>query len=376
MIHDRLSSRLGHITAPGSERTAPIRPELCLADSYGRCRPLADFENFVNLSRQCARLGDIEQVMALAGERTRQILQVESVSIILPSRRKNELFFRLVQGPGEKVRQEILRATFPSSQSLAGLVLNTGRPLHIREVRTEAKFFSGVDLKSGFVTKNLIYAPLMTGNRARGVLGAVNKLDGEFSAQDRTMASLLADLVALHLENARTRDYEAAVHTDPLTGLANRRYLSARLKDELHRAQRNRTNFSVIFIDLDKFKAINDNHGHRAGDLALCALAGVLRQETRVTDTAVRYGGDEFVILLPETDAAEAALLAARLRKAVLRAEPPESLPKFTASFGISTYSPEKSTGDEFDLVRQADLAMLQAKHGGGNKVSGEIHRR
>lgn len=157
--------------------------------------------------------------------------------------------------------------------------------------------------------------------------------------------------------------------TDPLTGLANKRYFTSRLAKELRRAERYHRPLSLIFTDLDHFKHINDSYGHHIGDEALVAFAGCLCNGVRDTDTIARYGGEEFVILLPETSLAQATLLADRLRRAVQASsittqQGPLSL---TISCGVSAYP---ATADTIEtLVANADQAMYEAKRQGRNRV-------
>jgi len=155
--------------------------------------------------------------------------------------------------------------------------------------------------------------------------------------------------------------------TDGLTGCYNRRSFELQLERDLHLATRMRQPLSLIMLDLDNFKHINDQAGHDAGDVALCMLADSLRAELRAVDTPARFGGDEFVIILPQASTEGAVLVAERLRKRIAETEVPE-FGKVTASFGVATFPLHASSRDT--LVVAADRALYNSKNAGRNRVS------
>lgn len=155
--------------------------------------------------------------------------------------------------------------------------------------------------------------------------------------------------------------------TDGLTGCYNRRSFELQLERDLHLATRMRQPLSLIMLDLDNFKHINDQAGHDAGDVALCMLADSLRAELRAVDTPARFGGDEFVIILPQANTEGAVLVAERLRQRIEQTEVPE-FGKVTASFGVATFPAHASSRDT--LVVAADRALYNSKDAGRNRVS------
>jgi two-component system, cell cycle response regulator len=174
-------------------------------------------------------------------------------------------------------------------------------------------------------------------------------------------------------ERARQAEvYEQLAHTDGLTELYNYRFFQQRLSVELNRAQRFNRLVSLIMLDVDHFKAYNDIHGHPAGDLALRAFGRLLRRFSRSYDVVARYGGDEFVIILPETSTGIALEVAERIRTCVetatLAGDPQGASSHLTASLGIANF-PEDATRQS-ELIRKADLALYHAKTCGGNYVS------
>jgi diguanylate cyclase (GGDEF)-like protein len=173
-------------------------------------------------------------------------------------------------------------------------------------------------------------------------------------------------------ERAQQADlYEKLAHTDGLTELYNYRFFQQFLSIELNRAQRFNRALSLIMADLDHFKAYNDIYGHQAGDQALQQLGALLRRSSRSYDLVARYGGDEFVIILPETTKKLAGEVAERVRLGVESAgptgDPPGLAGHFTVSLGIATF-PEDAI-EQSDLIRKADLALYQAKSGGRNRI-------
>src|SRR5712692_332044 len=212
-----------------------------------------------------------------------------------------------------------------------------------------------------------IEVPLSAG---RTSFGRIVLIGAEFDDEDRITAVSLAAHAVVALDNARLhRIVEEQALIDGLTGLANRRHAEASLETELQRAERFGGPLAFVLCDLDSFKSVNDRFGHVAGDDVLRELAGVLRETVRVVDVAARWGGEEFALILPATDAAGGARLAERAREA-LEARTiltQEGIPvRVTASFGVAAF-PEHRTGE--GLVAAADSALYEAKNRGKNRV-------
>jgi diguanylate cyclase (GGDEF)-like protein/PAS domain S-box-containing protein len=183
----------------------------------------------------------------------------------------------------------------------------------------------------------------------------------------------IGGIIAVLIDNLRlNREIKRRSITDPLTQAYNRHYFVGRLASEVHRANRYSRPVSTIFVDVDQFKAINDRHGHLQGDEVLRDLGKVLAQNLRDADIVCRYGGDEFVILLPETDAAMAQRTARKLLEAVRshhfkNLDNPEECLAVTVSVGVSTLG---SGASEDDLIRSADSALYKAKTLGRDRVA------
>jgi two-component system cell cycle response regulator len=168
----------------------------------------------------------------------------------------------------------------------------------------------------------------------------------------------------------QSRRLETMLHEDPLTGLFNRRYVLTRLGGLISGARRHGRPLSIAMVDIDNFKALNDRYGHDAGDDALVAITGALRDRLRAEDELGRLGGEEFLALLPDTGARAAALVAEDLRRSVeeVRARRRDQVLSATVSVGWATWDGEESAEG---LLKRADIALYAAKHAGRNAVRG-----
>ncbi len=191
-----------------------------------------------------------------------------------------------------------------------------------------------------------------------------------FARGDLDPAALraLVEHGAIALSNAR--DHEQALvraDRDALTGLANHGHLWAALERETARADRYGRDLAFVMIDVDRFKAFNDRHGHLAGDAALAQIARLVRERSRNSDTAGRYGGDEFALVLPETTVLGAIAVAEKIRIAAEALRPDGADVSLTLSFGVASAPRDGKTAA--DLVRTADARLYRAKDSGGNRV-------
>jgi diguanylate cyclase (GGDEF)-like protein len=158
--------------------------------------------------------------------------------------------------------------------------------------------------------------------------------------------------------------------TDPLTGLYNRRHMMATLESEFDRSNRISSPFSLLMIDLDHFKRVNDTYGHQQGDIVLQSISQEIQAQLRQYDSAARFGGEEFALLLPETNLSEGTMVAERLRQTISKIQFSDSISdlKITASIGIAAI-PHKKINTTEDLIRLADDALYAAKSNGRNRV-------
>ncbi len=216
-----------------------------------------------------------------------------------------------------------------------------------------------------------VAVPVRSGGHPFGVLAFYGRAgDRPYEASDVEEVAVLVRQAETSIENSFL--YDEAVRlsiTDGMTGLWNRRHFDLRLESELSRAVRFSEPFAVVFAELDQMKAVNDTHGHQAGDTVLIELARRLTEATREVDLVARWGGDEFTLLLPNTGVAGAIRLAEKIRHAVA-SEPfrvEGAALNITVSVGVAAYPEHGSSGK--DLVAAADGAMYRAKAGGRNRV-------
>ncbi len=216
--------------------------------------------------------------------------------------------------------------------------------------------------------RSVLCLPLTYGESLLGVLNVESRREKAFADQEVLILRTLADLLATALHNAFVfQKLQQQSITDGLTGIKTRRFFLENLSTEWKRASRSGRPFSVVLIDLDKFKAVNDTAGHLEGDLVLARVGRLLEQKCRQSNVVARYGGDEFVILMPETGVEQAQILSERLRL-WLATDPMLIERQVTGSFGLATFPLHGATAEE--VLRIADAGMYVSKRAGGNCVS------
>ncbi|HET9697576.1 MAG TPA: diguanylate cyclase [Terriglobales bacterium] len=216
--------------------------------------------------------------------------------------------------------------------------------------------------------RSVLCLPLNYGETQLGVLNIESRKEHAFSDQDVLILRTLADLIAAALHNVFVfQKMQQQSITDGLTGIKTRRFFLEAVQGEWKRASRSGRPFSVVMIDLDKFKEVNDGMGHLEGDLVLARVGRLLEQKCRQSNVVARYGGDEFVILMPETGIEQSQILSERLRL-WLATDPMLNERHITGSFGVASFPLHGSTVE--DIMRVADAGMYVSKHAGGNRVS------
>jgi diguanylate cyclase (GGDEF)-like protein len=217
-------------------------------------------------------------------------------------------------------------------------------------------------------SRSVLCIPITYGETLLGALNIESRNESAFNPQDVLILNTLADLLATALHNAFVfQKLQQQSITDGLTGIKTRRFFWEALSAEWKRASRSGRPFSVVLIDLDKFKEVNDTMGHFEGDLVLARVGRLLEQKSRQSNVVARYGGDEFIILMPETGPEQAQVLAERLRQWIVT-DPMLSEHHITGSFGVASF-PTHGFSIE-DIIRVADAGMYVSKRSGGNLVS------
>jgi diguanylate cyclase (GGDEF)-like protein len=214
--------------------------------------------------------------------------------------------------------------------------------------------------------------PMLSHGRVIGVINAESESAGRFTERDQKLVSILAASASMAVENARLHKQVSDLAViDELTGINNFRYFSERLVEEKRRSERYNLPLSLIMIDIDWFKRTNDTYGHEIGNIVLRELVEVMKECTRDTDHTCRYGGEEFIVILPQTGAKDAEVIAERIRNRVDRHEfgGYGGAPKLhmTVSVGITSYPDNGLSSDE--LISAVDSALYRAKGAGKNVV-------
>jgi diguanylate cyclase (GGDEF)-like protein len=241
--------------------------------------------------------------------------------------------------------------------------------VRLDDVASDPRHFTGVEQQTGFMPRTMICVPMVSKEVLRGVIQIINKVDGSrFTEAELRLAQTLADHAAIAIENASLyRQAYLASITDDLTGLGNTRHFNGSLVRLIARGGP----VSLIILDLDNFKAVVDSYGHLVGSRTIAQIGRMIGRLIRPGDVAARFGGDEFVIAMPDTDAVSAVRLADGIRQAIeachwLEGEDVD-LSGVTASFGVATF-PDNAQDAE-SLFRAADAAMYSVKRSTKNRV-------
>ncbi len=250
-------------------------------------------------------------------------------------------------------------------EAIAGRAIKQGSPVLIPDIRRNKYIQKEAPLHRALKSKSILALPLKTRDSVIGAMELIYRKNTSFDEKDIQLFDRVAEHVAMAVEKAMLHQKMAELAiTDDLTKIFNTRYLHRTLDIEVERCKRYNTSVSLIFMDIDRFKEINDKYGHLVGSKVLVEVAQLILNKIRALDIVARYGGDEFVIVLPQTSSKYATQIAERLRKNIaetvfLKKEGYNI--KLTASFGVASYPETANSKDE--LLRLADEAMYKVKY-------------
>ncbi len=325
------------------------------SEEQRRARHLA-FLN--NISKMAISSEDAEQMMADIVREIQQNFRYDHIGIGIMDYATKDIEIKAEAGTSSQA----LGRRIPVGTGILGRVARTGESALVQNIG--AGQLAGVLAES----RAVLCLPITYGETLLGVLNVESRNENAFNPQDVLILNTLGDLLATALHNSFVfQKLQQQSITDGLTGIKTRRFFWEALSSEWKRASRSGRPFSVVLIDLDKFKEVNDTLGHLEGDLVLARVGRLLEQKCRQSNVVARYGGDEFVILMPETGIEQAQVLAERLRL-WLATDPMLEEHRITGSFGVATF-PVHGFSVE-DLIRVADAGMYLAKKAGGNNVS------
>ena len=306
---------------------------------------LRELELLLDVSKAVASTLDLPELLETLGRQICDRFAASAFALLLTDENSHQLVVEAVAGEA-------------SAQA-------RGQRLHIGEG------LSGEAAAQGQTRQRdaAVSIPLRTKGRILGVMELRRLREPAFSPQEIRLAEAIAAQAALAIANARLYQQTLELSfTDPLTGVANRRQLFLWLEQEHSRSVRFGDPLSVLMIDLDLFKAVNDAHGHAVGDVVLRAVAHALKRNVRKVDLVARYGGEEFCIVLPRIGKPEALEVADKLRRAVSAARMPSSDVAVTISVGVATLGIDAD--DVPGLVDKADAALYEAKRQGRDRVA------
>jgi diguanylate cyclase (GGDEF)-like protein len=324
-------------------------------------------------------------------ERANDFVPSESGGILLDDPRAKlagvrtpRLTFIAVYGPNSA---QLLSKRVPTERGFVGEIYRAGRARHADRLTAEDPLLATVPARaSGPPVQSIIGVPVIVGESICGVLLLTNRrAGGAYSARESELLQIFAAYMSSSIQNSldaiRAR---ALARLDHLTGLFNSRYFHVRLQDEIARADREGNELSMLFVDLDNFKLVNDRFGHMAGSWTLREVARLLTENAPPATVLARYGGDEFAAVLPNTGLLRAVQTAEHLRRVIAEAtlfdmesepgQPAQMLPGVRASIGVASYRDHLAPGGNQRrrgnvFLRLSDSAMYRAKASGRNRV-------
>src|ERR1700737_3232736 len=336
----------------------------------GEQREAGEIAVFHELGKALTYSLQLDQVLRTIMEKIDEFLRPDTWSLLLVDEAKQELYFELAVGKGAQALKDV---RIKMGQGIAGWVAQNDEAVIVPDVSQDTRFFSKVDEKTKMETRSIVAVPVRYRDHCLGVIELINCVGREgFQERDLALLEALADFAAIALENARhvKRIHELTI-TDDCTSLYNARHMGFILETEIYRSQRYNYEFSLVFIDLDHFKEINDTHGHLIGSKLLAEIGNALKTHCRLIDFAFRYGGDEFVILLPQTSKENSLNVARRLHKMIRETpwlEQAGLKVRITPSVGVASYPVDSKTKE--GLLHLADEAMYLVKNTNRDSVA------
>lgn len=328
------------------------------------------------------RIGDLSSnaelptVLSSLADALRRVTESEYCIIYLVEPGGETLRPAAVDGlPGAPLQEAraIAELTVHMGEGITGLVAKTGKSEIVGDMEADTR---GVIVPNHPPTlMSSIFVPLRAAGQVVGVLRLSREGINRYNRQDLKIAEVVGQQAAVAVQNSQLFDETRELYektrwvsvTDALTGLFNQRYLSERLPAELDRATQYGSRVSLLMMDADTLKRVNDRYGHDRGDQLIRRIADTLREHIRIGDTAIRYAGDEFLVILPDATDDQARAVGERIRQAVLMLDIAEDIPT-SISMGAATYPDQASTLEE--LVKFADAALYESKRSGRNRLT------
>jgi diguanylate cyclase (GGDEF)-like protein len=327
-------------------------------------RSKLQIESIYESSRQLAKLMSLEQIIEKILSIVREILGHKNFSILLLSPEGDALELRAKIEGGKITRYDQTQRF--NLTGVWGEVVRNAASERVLDVQSDPREVLG-EKKD---TRAQLSVPLVVGGKVFGILNSESQNVGQFLDQDEKTLTILANHAALAIENFQLHSKtEELTVIDELTGASNYRYFRQKLDEEFKRAKRYGQALSLIMMDIDWFKRCNDTYGHRFGNQVLRELVRISSKHVRDVDVLCRYGGEEFVVILPQTNKEDARQIAERIRVAVGQQliELDKIKSRVTVSIGVATFPEDAEEPDQ--LIEKVDQALYQAKGQGKNRV-------
>lgn len=312
---------------------------------------------------------NLDSILQTIMDKMAEFFRPDTWSLLMVDEQRDELYFAIAVGDAAETLKTV---RMKLGEGIAGWVARHGESLIVPDVYNDPRFSRRVDEMTKWKTRSIICVPLQSKHRVLGVIQLINCAMESFGEQEMFFLHALCDYAAIAIDNARAVEkIQELTITDDCTGLYNARHLYKTLEAEVYRSARFGYEFSVIFLDLDHFKNVNDTYGHLVGSKLLQEIGFKIKSQLRLIDYAFRYGGDEFVILLPQTDKGAALVVAKRIqdmmRNTVFLVEDGLNL-NVRCSMGLATYPEDAKSSHE--IIRQADEMMYVVKNSSRDNIA------
>jgi len=312
---------------------------------------------------------DLDSILQTILDKMAEYFRPDTWSLLMVDEQKSELYFAIAVGTAAEALKNV---RLKVGEGIAGHVAKYGEKLIVPDVAADPRFAKRIDQVTQWETQSIICVPLKSKLRVQGVIQLVNVDMAHFGADETFFLQALCDYAAIAIENARSVEkIQELTITDDCTSLYNARHMDFILETEIYRSQRYNYEFSLVFIDLDHFKQVNDTRGHLVGSRLLAEIGNALKSHCRLIDFAFRYGGDEFVILLPQTSKENALNVARRLHKLIRETQWLDQAGltvRVTPSVGVASYPVDSRTKE--GLLHLADEAMYLVKNTNRDSVA------
>jgi len=323
-------------------------------------------EALFNIGTTVSQTLNLQELLDSVLERLLAVMEIEAGGIFLLDKQTGELVLRAHRGTSAEFvkRVEGLRL----GEGFTGRVVRSKEPYVVEDVAGDPRLARMGAKGEGL--QSFAALPIMAKERVLGLMCVGSYSSRKFPEGEVKLLGAIANQIGMAIDNAQL--YERALElafTDGLTGLYNRRYLMEQIEREFNRVERSEGSLSLMMIDLDELKVINDRFGHHEGDGVLKGLGGIIKANTRASDVAARWGGDEFMLLTPETGSRSARKIGERIRSQVERYRPELDGEEVGISISVGIASYPGHASDVTQLLQRVDEAMYQAKRDGGNQL-------